>query len=75
RGKHSGVIAAIHERFVKTGRLSPECGAAIRRLFRLRGIGDYGAPEHVSQQEARDALNLAHEFVAEVKPLIEEDEA
>ena len=67
RAKHSGVIAAIQEKFVKTNRLTAEVGAAIRRLFRLRGIGDYGAPEHVSADEAREAVELARHFVLEIK--------
>ena len=37
-GKHSGVIASIHQRFVKTGKLDKEQGKALNWLFELRGV-------------------------------------
>jgi len=40
--KHSAVIAFIHQRFVKTGRLSKEQGKTLNWLFELRSVGDYG---------------------------------
>lgn len=41
--KHSGVIASIHQRFVKTGKLSREHGKDLNWLFEIRSVGDYGA--------------------------------
>ena len=40
--KHSAVIASIHQRLVKTGKLAKEQGKELNWLFELRGIGDYG---------------------------------
>lgn len=40
--KHSGVIAAIHQRFVKTGKLDKTLGKSLNWLFELRSVGDYG---------------------------------
>ena len=40
--KHSAVIASIHQRFVKTGKLDKEQGKTLNWLFELRGVGDYG---------------------------------
>ena len=74
RGKHSGVIAAIQQEFVKSGVLPAEAGAAIRRLFRLRSVGDYGSPEHVTADEAREAVELARSFVCQVKALLKKEE-
>lgn len=39
-GKHSAVIASIHQRFVKTGKLDKEQGKALNLLFELRSVGD-----------------------------------
>lgn len=50
--KHSGVIASIHQRFVKTEKLDKEQGKSLNWLFELRGVGDYGGTAHVSHQDA-----------------------
>ena len=54
--KHSGVIAAIHRYFVKTGKLAKEHGKALNWLFEVRGVGDYGGIAHVSRQEVDQAV-------------------
>ncbi|MCW5853229.1 MAG: HEPN domain-containing protein [Anaerolineae bacterium] len=64
--KHSGVIAALHQRLVKTGRLSKEHGKALNWLFELRAIGDYGVTAHISQETAALAIQVADEFVEAV---------
>ena len=61
--KHSAVLSAIHKHFVRTGRLEPEHGRAIDWLFELRNIGDYGETEHVTDEQAREALATAKRFV------------
>lgn len=68
--KHSGVIAAIHQRFVRTGKLAKEQGKALNWLFELRGVGDYGGLAHVSLQEAEQAIVAAEKFLEAVKPLL-----
>ncbi|MCZ7626150.1 MAG: hypothetical protein C3F12_12770 [Candidatus Methylomirabilota bacterium] len=65
--KHSGVIAAIHQRFVRTGKLDQEQGKALNWLFELRGVGDYGVTAHVSQYQAEQALQAAKGFLDAVK--------
>jgi len=69
-GKHSGVIALIHQRFVKAGKLDKEQGKALNWLFELRGVGDYGVTAHVSEQEAGRAIEAAESFVRAVKSLL-----
>ncbi len=69
-GKHSGVIAFIHREFVKTGRLDKKYGQGLNWLFELRGIGDYGATVHVSQQDAEKAVTVAEEFLRAIEKLI-----
>jgi uncharacterized protein (UPF0332 family) len=68
--KHSGVIASIHRRFVKAGRLDKKYGKDLNWLFELRGVGDYGATVHVSQQDAERAIRAAEGFVRAMETLI-----
>ena len=69
--KHSGVIAAIHREFVKTGKLGKEQGRNLNWLFELRSVGDYGVVVHVSDGEARRAVKVAEEFILVIKRLLE----
>ncbi|MBI3241593.1 MAG: HEPN domain-containing protein [Chloroflexi bacterium] len=69
--KHSGVIASIHQRFVKTGKLDKEQGKALNWLFELRSVGDYGGTAHVSRQEVEQAIEAAERFLEAVKPLLQ----
>lgn len=73
-GKHSAVIAAIHQRYVRTGRLDREQGKALSWLFELRGIADYGGTAHVSGEEAERAIEAAGGFLAAAKSLLTERE-
>ena len=68
--KHSGVIASIHQRFVKTGKLSKEQGKDLNWLFEIRSVGDYGGTAHVSQQQAERAIQAAESFVSTIKALL-----
>lgn len=70
--RHSGVIAAIHQRFVKTGKLDRRYGRDLNWLFELRSVGDYGATIHVSWQDAEKAIRAADDFVRAIKSLIVE---
>ncbi|OHB77292.1 MAG: hypothetical protein A2Z25_10570 [Planctomycetes bacterium RBG_16_55_9] len=69
--KHSGVIASVHQRFVKTGKLDTQYGKDLNWLFELRSVGDYGATVHVSQQDARRAIEVAESFLKAVMLLIQ----
>jgi uncharacterized protein (UPF0332 family) len=69
--KHSGVIASIHQRFVKTGKLSKEQGKDLNWLFEIRNVGDYGGTVHVSQPLAEQAIEAAASFLRAIKPLLE----
>jgi len=69
--KHSAVIASIHQRFVKTGKLGQEQGKALNWLFELRGVGDYGGTAHVSRQEVEQAIEAAEKFLESIKPLLQ----
>jgi uncharacterized protein (UPF0332 family) len=68
--KHSGVIALIHQHFVKNGKLSREQGRNLNWLFELRSVGDYGVSLHVAQGDAQRAVNIAQDFFEAVKALL-----
>ena len=68
--KHSGVIASIHRKFVKTGRLDAQHGKNLNWLFELRGIGDYGGMVHVAKADAEQAIRAASEFLEAIKVLL-----
>lgn len=69
--KHSAVIASIHQRLVKTGKLDKEQGKTLNWLFELRSIGDYGGTAHVSRQEVEQAIEAAEKFLQAIKPLLQ----
>lgn len=69
--KHSGVIAAIHKYFVKTGKLEKQFGKDLNWLFELRSLGDYGVTSHVPQEEAGKAIQVARRFIQQAQ-LIQE---
>ena len=68
--KHSGVIASIHQRLVKTGKLDKELGKELNWLFELRNVGDYGVTIHVSQKDTEKAIRLAENFLRIIKSLL-----
>lgn len=69
-GKHSGVVATIHQRFVKTGKLTKDQGKNLNWLFELRSVGDYGGAVHVSQQQCEQAIRVAEDFLSAIKVLL-----
>jgi uncharacterized protein (UPF0332 family) len=72
--KHSGVIAAIHKRFIKSGILGKQFGKDLNWLFELRSIGDYGVTVHVPKKEAAQAIDAARSFVQKALFIIQEAE-
>ena len=68
--KHSGVIALIHQHFVKSGKLHKEQGRNLNWLFELRSVGDYGVSLHVAQEDANRAVQVAEDFLGTVKKLL-----
>ena len=69
--KHSDVIVAVHRDLVNTGKLDKEHGKNISELFELRGTGDYGGTQHVSQKEAEKAIEATEAFVHGIKEMLE----
>jgi uncharacterized protein (UPF0332 family) len=70
-GKHGGVIASVHHRLVKTGKLDKEQGRELNWLFELRDVGDYGVTAHVSRDDAERAIEVADGFLRIIKSLLQ----
>jgi len=69
-GKHSGVIAAVHRLYVKTQKLDKRHGRALNWLFELRGVADYGETRHVPEEQARESLEKARDYVQAVRGIL-----
>ena len=73
--KHSAVRAAVHRDLVKAGAWSVELGQDYSSLVELREIGDYGGSTHVSEEDAKEAIETARrilEAVGRAFPQLEE---
>lgn len=64
--RHSAVRAAVHKEWVKNGIWTIELGAAYDTLWELRDLGDYGGLQHVSHQDAQDAVASAKRILEAV---------
>jgi len=65
--KHKGAIALIDRMFVKTSRLPAACSKWLHRLFKVRVQDDYERVEPVPMERALEALEMAQQFVKEVR--------
>lgn len=68
--KHSGVRAAFHREFIKTGLLDVEWGKLYDRLFEDRQEGDYIALASFDQDYLEAQLTRCVEFLENLRPLI-----
>jgi uncharacterized protein (UPF0332 family) len=64
---HKGVISLFGEHFVKTKILERELGKALNDAYDKRLVGDYGVGFTVSNQQAKDLLETARNFVQKLK--------
>ena len=64
RSKHSGVMAAFREHFVKTGLFSVEDSRAYGEAFELRNMTDYEMLGKADESEARTVVESAGRFIA-----------
>ncbi|MGD1002888.1 MAG: HEPN domain-containing protein [Candidatus Brocadiia bacterium] len=61
--KHSAVEAALHRDFILTGRFSETVGTDYSALRSFRDTGDYGGPEHVTAEQAAEAVEAARRIL------------
>ena len=71
RSKHSGVIAAFREHFVKTGIIEVEYGDRYGSAMEDRHLGDYTL-EPLSYDTAKRDLEWAEKFVDRVEEVLKD---
>lgn len=70
--KHSAVISAFNQHFIKTGVFPKIFSKLISRLFRERQIGDYDFYPSITKEDARENIEAAETIVKEVKNYLNE---
>ena len=68
--KHTGVRAALHQHFVKTGRIAPELGRSYDLLFQRRGQADYAELVTFDDSQVAELVRKAEEFVGAMERLL-----
>ena len=66
QSKHSGVINAFRQHFVKTGLIAPEYSDLYGRIMGNRHTSDYELESSITKEIARADLTDAIKFVAEI---------
>jgi uncharacterized protein (UPF0332 family) len=74
RSKHSGVLSAFRQHFVKAGLLSSELSEIYGQVMDDRHEGDYEILAATSKEDAEIDLSQARHFVAEVKTWLRREE-
>jgi uncharacterized protein (UPF0332 family) len=69
--KHSGVIGVFNKEFVHTGKLDARFAKMLYDLFDERMELDYRDFAEVSEEDARNAVSAAQEFISAIKLLTE----
>jgi len=64
---HKGVISLFGEHFVKTEIFDRDLGKALNDAYDKRLVGDYGVGFTVTEQQAKDLLGTAQNFVQKLK--------
>ena len=70
--KHSAVEAMFHKELVKSGRLPAQLGSDYQSIRVLRDTGDYGGLEHVTAEQAQEAIQAAQRILEAIKELCPE---
>jgi len=68
--RYSGVRAAFHRKFIKSGLLAPEWGKLYDELFEDRQEADYVALVRFDHEYVEVQLHRCDEFLTRLRPLI-----
>jgi uncharacterized protein (UPF0332 family) len=66
-GKHSAVISAFRQHFIKTGEMDVKWSGIYQRIMSHRQIGDYDINLRVEKEQADGDVRDAQAFVEEVE--------
>ncbi|MFP4135220.1 MAG: HEPN domain-containing protein [Halothece sp.] len=61
--KHSAVISAFGKEFAKTERVPVKFHRQLKEAQDLRNVGDYGATDLISEEEAKVQIQRAEAFL------------
>jgi uncharacterized protein (UPF0332 family) len=73
RSKHSGVISAFREHFVKPGLIEPEYSRLYGRVMSDRQAGDYEIDKVLATDQARSDLDDARNFVTRMETYLRQE--
>ena len=71
RSKHSGVIAAFRQYFIKTGEIESEYGRIFGQLLDDRNVSDYVILEEIETAQASHDVSEAKRFVTRVDAFLQ----
>ena len=73
RSKHSGVIAAFRQHFVKTGQVEAEYSRLYERVMDDRQVSDYDVEAFIEPDRARTDIEDAQRLVQRVEHFLREE--
>ena len=73
RSRHSGVIAAFREHFVKMGSIEAEYSDIYGRVMENRHVSDYEIEILIEKQVAARAMDDAHRFVERIEQYLDQE--
>lgn len=71
--KHSAVISAFNQYFIKEGIFPKEFSKLLSRLFRERQIGDYSFEPVITKEDAYDDIVAAEEIVYAIENYLKDN--
>ncbi|HEB11640.1 MAG TPA: HEPN domain-containing protein [Spirochaetales bacterium] len=71
--KHTGVISAFNQHFVKTDIFPKEFSKSISRLFRERQTGDYDFDLSIDEKDAKEDARIAEKIVNTIIQYLEQN--
>jgi hypothetical protein len=70
--KHSGVISAFSQEFIKIGIFPREFARYIKRLRSHRETGDYSYMLAIDENEAKQDIDIARKFIEKVEEYLKD---
>ena len=70
--KHSGILALFNEHFINSGIVSEITSKVVQRLIDLRHEGDYQDFAVISEEEAKNAVEIVRETLPALKKKLQE---
>ncbi|GAB4479814.1 MAG: HEPN domain-containing protein [Anaerolineales bacterium] len=73
-GKHSAVLAAFRQLFIKTGEFDQKWSADYGEIMNNRHVADYELQDDLEEEDALNAIEKSKMFVQEVKQWLQKHE-